>query len=340
LSYSVTDQETADYFLALLRERFVIDADEGQPIDWLLGMAITQDIAAGTVHMNMETAITKLAQGLLTPEELVKSRSIRTPMLLTPLLKQSERTVPQSSFDYLSVVGSLLHISNCVRCDVAFSVGVLSRHAASPGPAHVLAAKRVISYLYNTRSIGITYRRPADSSKANVPVSYERGRHPLDDGRNVIQTFADSDYAADETRRSCMGTVVMLNSGPISWSSTLGKTVALSTCEAEVNAACSAARDAVHISRLLQDLKLVSADRPMQIAEDNSACISQAGGGIRHVRNAKHYEVKLRFLQDLVVRKKIEFVYCPTDFQLADFLTKSLDEEKFSFFRDTVMSSG
>ncbi len=35
--------------MALLRERFVIDADEGQPIDWLLGMAITQDIAAGTV---------------------------------------------------------------------------------------------------------------------------------------------------------------------------------------------------------------------------------------------------------------------------------------------------
>ena len=62
--------------MALLRERFVIDADEGQPIDWLLGMAITQDIDAGTVHLDMETAITKLAEGILTPEELVKSRSI------------------------------------------------------------------------------------------------------------------------------------------------------------------------------------------------------------------------------------------------------------------------
>ena len=64
LSYAVPDQETADFFMALLRERFVIDADEGQPIDWLLGMAITQDIAAGTVHLDMETAITKLAQGI------------------------------------------------------------------------------------------------------------------------------------------------------------------------------------------------------------------------------------------------------------------------------------
>jgi hypothetical protein len=31
------------------------------------------------------------------------------------------------------------------------------------------------------------------------------------------------------------------------------------------------------------------------------------------VRNAKHYEVKLRFLQKGVVNKAIEFEYCPTD---------------------------
>ena len=59
---------------ALLHERFVIYADEGQPIDWLLGMAITQDIDAGTVHLDMETAITKLAEGILTPEEVLFER--------------------------------------------------------------------------------------------------------------------------------------------------------------------------------------------------------------------------------------------------------------------------
>ena len=42
------------------------------------------------------------------------------------------------------------------------------------------------------------------------------------------------------------------------------------------------------------------------------------------MRKAKHYEVRLRFLQELVVQKAIEFVYCPTDIQLADLLTKPL----------------
>jgi hypothetical protein len=33
------------------------------------------------------------------------------------------------------------------------------------------------------------------------------------------------------------------------------------------------------------------------------------------------------------VNKAIEFVFCPTDNQLADFFTESLDEEKFIGFR-------
>ena len=133
-----------------------------------------------------------------------------------------------------------------------------------------------------------------------------------------------------------MGSVVMLNGGPICWTSVLGKTVATSTCEAEVNAAVSAVKDAIHIKRMLIDLKLID-DIPLKIMEDNSACIAQAEAGLRHVRNAKHYEVKLRFLQQHVVDKSIEFVYCPTDNQIADFLTKPLEERKFVYFRDLIM---
>jgi hypothetical protein len=99
----------------------------------------------------------------------------------------------------------------------------------------------------------------------------------------------------------------------------------------------AAVKDAVHINRLLLDLKLIE-KVPMQIAEDNSACIAQATAGLRHVRNAKHYEVKLAFLQHLVVDREVEFVYCPTDQQTADFFTKPLDEEKFVKFRRRLLS--
>jgi hypothetical protein len=96
-------------------------------------------------------------------------------------------------------------------------------------------------------------------------------------------------------------------------------------------------KDAVHLKRLLIDLKLAG-ESPLRIMEDNSACIAQAEAGLKYVRNAKHYEVKLRFLQQRVVDNEVEFEYCPTDRQVADFFTKPLDEVKFLGFRKVLMS--
>ena len=89
-------------------------------------------------------------------------------MLQTPLLRQKERSVPKFTFDYLSVVGSLLHVSNCLRPeDVSYAVGNLARFAAAPGDAHVKAARRVLQYMYRTKSLGITYYRESDQTFAN-----------------------------------------------------------------------------------------------------------------------------------------------------------------------------
>ena len=334
LTYAVSDQGTADSFLADIRQRFEVAEDQGKPIDFLLGMAIEQNLEAGTIHINMEMMITKLSKGILTAEELVKGANVRYPMLVTPLLKQSERTVSKELFDYLSVVGSLLHIANCVRPDISTAVGILARHALCPGAPHVKAAKRVVQYLWNTKSLGITYSKSA----IRIPKIFEGAKHPLDDGTNKLQTFVDADYAMDVSRKSTYGYVLMLNGGPVSWGSTLGKTVATSTCEAEISAAVVACREAVHFKGMLVEFGIMSADSPLQVAEDNSAALAQAQvNGLRHVRNAKHYEVRLAFLQQLVVDGEVLFVYCPTHLQLADMFTKCLDERKFVLMRDALL---
>ena len=88
---------------------------------------------------------------------------------------------------------------------------------APEGDAHVKAARRVLQYLYRTKSLGITYYRESDQQR-NVPMVFEQTKHPLDDGTNKTQVFADSDYAADESRRFTMGGIIIQNGGPISWS--------------------------------------------------------------------------------------------------------------------------
>ena len=142
ITFACAGDAARDAFLAEIRERFVVADGEGAPIEYLLGMAITQDLVAGTIKMSMELPIIKLCLSVLSNEELVKSESVDTPMLPTPLRKESSRVVPKSEFDYLSVVGSLLHIANCVRCDISYAVGNLARlSVASSSPESVKEAK-------------------------------------------------------------------------------------------------------------------------------------------------------------------------------------------------------
>jgi hypothetical protein len=98
ITFSVTDVQTRDLFMDMIRRRFTVDQDEGEPVEWLLGMAIHQDLDQGSIPMNMEMAITKLAHGVLTTEELAISKNVHLPMLVTPLAKLKERE-GQTSLD-------------------------------------------------------------------------------------------------------------------------------------------------------------------------------------------------------------------------------------------------
>ena len=61
------------------------------------------------------------------------------------------------------------------------------------------------------------------------------------------------------------------------------------------------------------------------------------GNGMKSSRAAKHYEVRLHFLQESIKSNVIKFKYCPTNDMIADHLTKPLDEDKFIYFRDKML---
>ena len=282
LTMCLEDPSQLDQLMSELRQRFTIKEGEGQPVDWLLRMRIHQNVERGYLSMDQELAITKLAKVILDGNEMNSAHYVKHPMLHSsplPRLAQDSplRITNKRDFHMLSCCGSLLHIAGSTRPDVAAAVGILCRHAASFGRQHVNAAKRIVQYLYATRNMGLVYKC-GDCH----PECFSQGRHPKDDGTNRLVTFADSDFAMDETRRSCMGMVISMNGAPISWTSTLGKTVATSTAEAEVNAAVVAAKDSLHLRSMLQELGIDHG--PIILHEDNSACIAQGNGGLRLTR--------------------------------------------------------
>jgi len=78
---------------------------------------------------------------------------------------------------------------------------------------------------------------------------------------------------------------------------------------------------------------------PVTVYEDNQAAIAIVNGGHSSRSRTKHYDVKVRYLQEVFEGDDslFQLIYCPTDRMLADFLTKSLTPIVFKTLTDIVM---
>jgi hypothetical protein len=210
------------------------------------------------------------------------------------------------------------------------------------------AAINLVSYLYNSQELFIQYTR---SDYGNVPDIFEKdwsNRKSIEERLQASKpagvpdypnTFIDADYAGDPTtRRSTSGMIVMMNGGPISWSSRLQKLCAQSSAESEIYAVTDSVKEAIHIKLLCEEAGIREPGIPLTIWEDNTACI-HLGHGLKSSKTAKHFEVRLRFLNEQVHDNVIEFAKIDTKDQLADGFTKALPGPAFFHFRDLILHS-
>ena len=214
---------------------------------------------------------------------------------------------------YSALVGSLNYLALCTRPDLAQAVGVLARYMSAPTEAHWGVALGVVRYLRGTQDLGLVYSRS---------------------GQGVVVGFCDADFAGDrDQRRSTTGYVFLAAGGAISWSSQRQKTVALSTAEAEYQAASAAAREALWMRQLMQDLAV-----PLyciSIRSDNQAALTLLANPVLSQRS-KHIDVIHHFARERAERGEVGFNYIPTAEMAADFLTKSVPESTFQRCRVAV----
>ncbi|CAN0457699.1 unnamed protein product, partial [Discosporangium mesarthrocarpum] len=92
-------------------------------------------------------------------------------------------------------------------------VRALARYSHDPSEQHWTGALQMLSYLYESRTLGITYLRGSGLE---------------------LYAFANTSYAGDvDDRRSVSGGAIMFGSATVSWFSRIQRTVAQSTSEAE-----------------------------------------------------------------------------------------------------------
>jgi hypothetical protein len=91
---------------------------------------------------------------------------------------------------------------------------------------------------------------------------------------------------------------------------------------------------ALYFRRLLTDLGF-SQKRPTVIYEDNQGAIALAQNPVGHKRT-KHIDIKYHFIREHVQSGDVELVYVPTEYQLADLLTKPLPRARLVALRGRV----
>jgi hypothetical protein len=241
-------------------------------------------------------------------KEILRNFNMEDCKGLTTVLSSDYKSQDESApkFDeklYRSATGSLLHLANCTRPDIAFSVSVLCQKNHDPNTQDWINVKHLIRYLKKTENLGICYKKTGCK----------------------IQAYVDADWASDQyDRRSTTGFVVCLANAPISWKSKKQQTVALSTNEAEYIALSEAAREVLYFKGLLTELNLSEyVSGGCQINVDNQGAISFAKNNTCTDRS-KYIDTKYHFVREEISKGRLKLQYVPSKENVADVFTKVL----------------
>jgi hypothetical protein len=187
---------------------------------------------------------------------------------------------------------------------VLVAVSILAHFSQSQTAYCHRGDKCVLRYLRGTINMALVYRN--DETHLNA--------------------FVDSDYAGDTVdRKSMSGYFVKIGDTACIWGSKKQIAIALSTCEAEYHALTMAAKDVVWIRRVLEEAGLgISGVTPVR--SDNQSAIAWATAERTPLNRAKHIDVRVHFIRELVRCGVVSVEYVPTAINDADVLKKPVHE--------------
>jgi len=307
----VSHRAAFEFILRGLHKHFDVK-DLGSP-RLLLGIEIQRDETTGQIKLFQDRYI----KTILMRFGMSNCREVDNPCDHNVVLNTTDGNTLAADIKYREAVGALLWASICTRPDIAFAVNNVARYVSEPRTPHWSAILRVFRYLHSTSGLGLVYK----GGQSNHP----------------FEVYCDSDYAGDRpTRRSTTGYMVMMGGGPVAWRCMRQHCVTLSTAEAELYAACEAAKQTVWTRELLSGFGYVF-DGPSVIFEDNQATIAITDNPTLHDRT-KHVDIRYFYVREKVQEGLVKLVYVRSDENLADVLTKPLSTPKFIVVRRVFMA--
>jgi transposase InsO family protein/predicted aspartyl protease len=219
----------------------------------------------------------------------------------------------KSNEEFRKLIGMLLYLAVNTRPDIAAAVTILSQKVIKPRNVDLTEARRIVRYLKGTID-----------SKLQLSTSKMAGK---------LEAYSDSDWANDRSdRKSNTGWLVTMNGGAISWSCRKQSMVTMSSAEAEYVALTETTKEVVWIKRVAQQFGFDS-QKSTKIRTDSQSAIAMVGNHNFSSRT-KHIDVRFHYIREQKEKKTIELVYCPTETNIADLMTKPLGGVRTKMLRE------
>lgn len=299
------NQKTLDEVIQALAAKYDLKVNE-KP-DSFLGISLFRDKQSNLIYLNQKNYIDACVEKFHCPD-----RRYTVPMDPGFEPKVTEVDSPlENNTQYRSIVGALLHIARMTRPDILYAVSILTKFFNNPQQRHWSAAKRVLSYLRDTKEESLALGKLDPT------------------GQLTLSGYCDATWGDDqEYRRSRSGGVLFLCGSMISSWSKQQATVALSSAEAEYQSASLILQEILYFKQFMDELGIYS-DGPIPIYCDNKGAIDLTISTKNHPR-IKHIDIRFHFIREQVELKLIDFHYVHTSDQIADIFTKALPAHLFN----------
>lgn len=271
-----------------------------------LGINISRD-ARGNFVMNQANYIDKIIE-----EAGLKDAKISTFPLDTGYFKNVDNQPLSSNDHYRKLIGMLLYLSTNTRPDVSASIAILSQKVSRPTTYDLNELKRVIRYLKGTKDFKLRL-----SSEGSGGEFY---------------AYSDANWAEDRNdRKSNTGYFVSLNGGSLTWNCHKQPLVTGSSTESEYVALYDTSKELIWIKRLCKDFD-IHISKTTSVYTDSQSCLKIIENEGQSNRT-KHIDTKFHFTRDMVRNSEIELIYCTTEENIADMLTKPLGSIRLAKLR-------
>jgi len=276
-----------------------------------LGMRFTFS-PDGRVNISMTGYINNIKRDY---DYLSGSASTPASLELFSANSNSAKLNEEHAYNYHSCVARLLFLSKRTYPSLLTSVAYLSTRIQCSTDQDANKLKRVLKYI-TTSPPGVLDFHPSDNVN--------------------ITAFVDASYGCHPDARSHSGGVIYIGKCPIFFKSTKQKLNCKSSTEAELIALSDLLSPILWIRNIM--LELYPNLGPAIIYEDNLSVIDLLTKGRSTAEKTRHIHMRFFFICDYIARGEIIIKPIPTEYQVADLLTKPLSRIPFHRLRTSLHS--